>query len=99
MIQCDNCKKDFDQEVMLKCYLPDDESNEDIIEYLCPKCNNGNSYCMACGRFCAGMESFTFGRHPGYCDDCADEIDSAAADDEDWESYDDDEFTKGSLNY
>jgi hypothetical protein len=32
-----------------------------------------NGFCYSCGIFCAGIESFDFGRYRGLCDNCADE--------------------------
>jgi hypothetical protein len=76
-VQCDECKMFFDSSVMHKCYLPSDNINEDDeIVFLCPECNDGTCYCKGCGQFCAGIDSFEFGKYAGYCDNCRDEIES-----------------------
>jgi len=83
-VQCDECGMFFDKKVMHKCYSPSenvDEPDEEV--YLCPECNDGTWYCMGCGQFCAGISSFDFGEHAGYCDNCWDEIKSNERDEED----------------
>lgn len=42
-------------------------------------------YCCCCGQFCAGSTSFDF-THPGYCDNCYEEVRS------DYEDEDDEDF-------
>lgn len=73
---CDKCKKET--ECLTDCYLP---IQEGVHERLCPVClKEDGSYCLVCGQYCSGMESFDF-IHPGYCDNCYDEITS----DDDWD--------------
>lgn len=103
--KCDNCGKE--SECITTCEYPSDGSTTD----LCPQClKDDGSFCLSCGQFCAGMTSFDF-HHPGYCDNCWDEIkemdywgdDESTEDDSiDWDKYDpyeDDEFPNGSLDY
>jgi hypothetical protein len=60
--------------------------------HLCPDCLKADgSFCLGCGEFCAGMTSFDF-IHPGFCDSCWDEIQSA-------ESWDDDDANDGHPEY
>lgn len=66
--KCNGCKKRFPKVQLQKC------ENDEEIEHLCDNCNDGTWYCMACGRFCAGITSFDFGIHKGFCDNCADQI-------------------------
>ena len=43
-------------------------------ELLCPDCcRKGGCYCVSCGEFWGGIESFDF-IHPGICDHCHDQI-------------------------
>lgn len=52
---------------------------------LCPTClEKDGSFCVSCGQFCAGLQGFEF-IHPGYCDNCWDEIESDCGDWEDEE--------------
>lgn len=49
---------------------------------LCPTClKQDGSFCLCCGQFCAGLESFDF-IHPGYCDTCWDGVESNNWDDD-----------------
>jgi hypothetical protein len=45
-----------------------------------------NGFCGMCGEFWGGTESFEFGRHKGYCSDCADELERPD-EDEDYDDY------------
>ena len=106
--KCDNCGKL--SECITTCEFPSDGSTTD----LCPQClKDDGSFCLSCGQFCAGMESFDF-HHPGYCDTCWDEIEESAEwdEEEEWaeydeyghvtyddDPYDDEEFPHGSLDY
>lgn len=56
--------------------------------YLCFEDAIKQGFCGICGLFCAGMESFDFGRFPGYCDNCQDEIASNYRDDDDEGGFD-----------
>lgn len=99
--KCDECGKD--SQYITECTYP----INDEITNLCPQClKDDGSFCLSCGMFCAGLESFDF-VHPGYCDNCWDEI---RTENDDWENdeeeYDpfrdddsEDEFRNGSLDY
>lgn len=97
---CDECKKDTDG--LMTCTYTD---GSEI--YLCPTCLKADgSFCLSCGEFCAGIESFDF-THPGYCDNCIEEMeqDDFWGDDE-WDEddkyghdFDDEDFPNGSLDY
>jgi hypothetical protein len=91
----------------MKCTYTDGEQI-----HLCPDCLKADgSFCLGCGEFCAGMTSFDF-IHPGFCDNCWDEIESDDwdadeydADDidawpqDDDDDYDEEDFRNGSLDY
>ncbi len=55
-------------------------------EILCGKHAAEAGYCCCCGTFCAGSTSFDF-HHPGYCDNCYDQVkaDTGEDDDDDYE--------------
>lgn len=97
---CDECKKDTDG--LMTCTFTDGERIR-----LCPDCLEADgSFCLRCGEFCSGLESFDF-IHPGYCDNCWDEIraqnDDWECDEEEYNPFADDdsedEFRNGSLDY
>jgi hypothetical protein len=93
--KCDNCGKL--SECTTTCEFPSDNSS---IE-LCPQClKDDGSFCLSCGQFCSGIESFDF-IHPGYCDTCWDEIESETGWGEEENEWDDDdeEFPHDSLDY
>jgi hypothetical protein len=80
--KCNECGKMSD--LTTTCSFP---SGDNDIE-LCPTClkEDGN-FCLSCGAFCSGLQSFDF-IHPGYCDTCWDEIESDYNDDEEEEGND-----------
>lgn len=83
---CDKCKNET--EFITDCYLP---VQDGVYERLCPVClKEDGSYCLVCGQYCSGIESFDF-IHPGYCDNCWDEIRSDC-DDEDDEFEEDENY-------
>lgn len=101
---CDECGKE--SQYITECTYPiNDEAPN-----LCPDClKKDGSFCLSCGMFCSGLESFDF-IHPGYCDNCWDEIESDdwgvggydSDDIGDWPQDEDDsedEFRNGSLDY
>jgi hypothetical protein len=99
--QCNECGKLSD--LTTTCTFPIDDTT---IE-LCPTClKEDGSFCLACGHYCSGMESFEF-IHPGYCDNCWDEISQCdwdnenEEDDPNWsgEYEEDEEYPHGSLDY
>lgn len=63
----------------IACQLDDDFFDDKVSEWLCPEHAHEAGYCMVCGRFWGGIESFDF-LHPGYCDNCWDEIQADGAD-------------------
>lgn len=52
-------------------------------DWLCSEHAEKEGFCAGCGLFCAGIESFDFGRYPGFCDNCQDEIRS-----NEWDEFD-----------
>ena len=66
----------------LKCTVGYHDDNgqwaEDVFWY-CHDHAADNGFCYCCGLFCAGIESFSFGRLPGLCDNCRDEIEANEA--------------------
>lgn len=78
---CDDCGKRTDG--LMTCYFAHDDSTTK----LCPDCIKDSGFCLRCGHYCAGMQSFDFSDMPGYCSDCRDEIQSEFEDDEE-ENYD-----------
>nr|WP_276898470.1 hypothetical protein [Pedobacter kyonggii] len=81
---CTECEKRTDG--LTTCYI-----NLEISDYLCPECIENSSYCMGCGNFSTGIESFDFSEIKGYCENCVDEIKS--------DSGEDDEFDDDVLDY
>lgn len=45
-------------------------------------------FCVGCGGFWGGVESFEFSRYPGYCEECSWEFDRMAA----WSDEPDDDW-------
>jgi hypothetical protein len=66
--------------VAIECRLSPGDDEPDY--RYCADCADKNGFCICCGIFSAGVDSFDFGRYPGYCDNCQDEL---RADDERWE--------------
>lgn len=67
----------------IQCRLWNDELGDDEnSEILCGKHAAETGYCCCCGTYCAGMTSFDF-HHPGYCDNCYDEVRSDCGEDDD----------------
>jgi hypothetical protein len=59
--------------------------------HLCSVHALDDGFCCCCGLFCGGIESFDlggFGRQPGYCDNCWDQIISDYDWDRDYDEYD-----------
>lgn len=79
----------------LPCFLPDDLDRPS--EYLCAEHAHQAGYCIGCGQFSAGIESFDFRvRYQGYCDNCAhqmegeDERELRDLRGDDWDYFDED---------
>ena len=65
---CDVCGKRSDG--LTTCFYSDGETTKH-----CPECiEEDGSFCLRCGNFSAGIESFDFSEMPGYCIECVDEI-------------------------
>lgn len=76
---CEDCGRRTDG--LMTCYFVDGDTTK-----LCPDCIKDSGFCLGCGNYCSGMESFDiFPRVPGYCETCADEID-------DWEAEEDNDY-------
>jgi hypothetical protein len=92
---CDECGKNTDG--LMTCTFPDGAEIQ-----LCSDCfQKDGSFCKSCGCFCSGIESFDF-IHPGYCDNCIDEMeqdDFWGDEDNEWDDDDTEEFPNGSLDY
>src|SRR5262245_32995656 len=84
--KCENCGH---RENILECrFHPWEKSRT----FLCPAHAVQDGFCGGCGLFSSGIESFDFGRFPGYCDNCQDEIASNYSgedDDGDYEAAED----------
>ena len=92
-----NCWKHGED--VIECYLPNYEVDEEGFRtnsepdyYYCWDHADKNGFCKMCGEFWAGIESFEF-IHPGFCDNCDDEMErdfNRGFDDEDYfDGYDD----------
>lgn len=75
---CDQCKKHHPG--LQVCFLEEKEIQ------LCPDCAREH-YCVNCGHFSSGTQSFDI-IHPGWCDDCYEEEDQ----DDSWPTYHPDEI-------
>lgn len=67
----------------IECRLPDYEETG-IFYHYCPKHAEANGFCVCCGEFWGGIESFEFW-HPGLCDNCHDDIQAELGEYEDEE--------------
>ncbi len=89
---CSERKKDTDG--LMTCTFTDGEEIR-----LCPDCLKADGgFCFGCGHYCSGMASFDF-VHPGYCDNCWDEIQSAESWDDDDANDWDPEYEDSEYNY
>jgi hypothetical protein len=66
--------------------------DEPAVTYYCPDHAEQNGFCRGCGLFCAGIETYDFGRGrngpAGFCEHCQDQIEDDMADEaesDDWE--------------
>lgn len=77
------------------CYLPNYEVDEEGWRdkepdfYYCAHHAKHAGFCICCGEFWAGIESFDF-EHPGYCDNCHDQME---ADFREWDDLDEDGYS------
>lgn len=79
---CDDCGKRTDG--LMTCTYAHDGSTTK----LCPTCIKDSGFCMGCGQYSSGQESFdVFNDMPGYCIDCREEIKSDAGefDEDEWD--------------
>lgn len=81
----------------MACWLPDyyDTGGTRPDAYYCGKHIEGSGFCKGCGSFSGGIESFDYALHgyPGYCDNCAFQLqaeDTVWYDAYDYDDYDDD---------
>ncbi len=73
----------------MACWLPDYSGEGAAAKpdaYYCREHIEHTGFCKGCGSFNGGIESFEFGRHAGFCDICALQIE---ADERDWNGPDD----------
>ena len=77
------CQHENCSQKAMECTLSDGDGT---VEYYCPVHAAENGYCTGCGQFCGGTNSFEF-VHPGWCDNCHDEIVSEEADEQDGDEY------------
>lgn len=77
----------YDHEVT-QCFYPDNYNWDEPDEILCYDHIAHSGFCMGCGQFWGGIESFDIW-HPGWCDNCWDEIRS---NDDDY--YDDNDYAE-----
>lgn len=74
------------------CWLPNwNDEPEEAIQWICYEHVVDAGFCCSCHQFSAGVESFEFGDHAGYCDNCGYELDAERErekwqDQEDWEN-------------
>ena len=78
----------------VECFYPptytEDGTPVDEVAWLCLEHARQSGFCLGCHTFWGGVESFEFGRHPGYCDNCGHEIDRDMADEFESDDYDPD---------
>jgi hypothetical protein len=75
---CEDCGKRTDG--LMTCTYSHDGSTTK----LCPDCMKDSGFCLMCGHYCSGQESFDFSDMPGYCSNCREEILADTSDDEDF---------------
>jgi len=71
--RCDRCWKEATSHFSLPPMS--EEDTEHFYQY-CYDHAVKSGFCLGCGGFFAGVESFDFSSHRGWCDDCHDEIES-----------------------
>lgn len=71
-IKCERC----DSMDAIDCTVWDETQPDGYLHTpLCADHAKEEGHCMGCGNFCAGIASYNF-HHPGWCDNCWDEITS-----------------------
>lgn len=87
--KCEECEK---RKNLLEChnsyYNEKKKKVIDCYNTYCMECVQKLGYCYICGEFWAGVGSFDFG--PGYCENCAAEIEESEPDPEDCFYFDED---------
>lgn len=69
-------------------YPPHGEPDDDVPVWVCCEHMKVEGFCVGCGGFWAGVESFDFG--PGWCDNCAPEWEEPF--DEDYDNADEEYY-------
>lgn len=67
--RCEVCRS---TDVLECCFVPWEKPHA----YMCSSHAKERGFCAGCGLFWGGIESFDFGKYPGFCDHCQDQIDS-----------------------
>lgn len=62
------------REGSVHCTLIDPENDEDVHLNYCPDHAYDNGFCMGCGEFWGGIESFDFSPIKGFCENCVEDI-------------------------
>jgi hypothetical protein len=75
------CEKENCNQEAIECVVHDETGyldGKDLISYYCPEHAYEMGFCVGCGQFCCGIDSFDFpeayGNIKGYCDNCSDQI-------------------------
>jgi len=71
------------------------DQDENVKNRYCSEHAAENGFCYSCGIFCAGIESFDFGRYHGLCDNYADEVRANDA----WDEIDEQEIDPYEAEY
>lgn len=66
----------------IPCFMPGNYDADDPDYFYCGEHCQIEGFCYICGQFWAGVEMFDFG--PGYCVNCASEVEEPDYDDMDW---------------
>ncbi len=92
--RCDSCWREADFHFELHDVEYEGEESKEVIHhfYNCYKHALKSGFCLGCGGFWAGVESFDFSKVKGYCSDCVDELEDELGIGEcygDYDYYDD----------
>ena len=75
----ENCN----EEAEVECSLPAfEEGEEDLVEHLCIKHAEESGFCICCGNFWAGCESYDFSPIKGVCENCICEFEEPERDED-----------------